>query len=784
MRHLFPVFACTFALLGCISSEEKAAMKEKARTEIEIENIIRSLTLEEKVHLVMGLSAGAMEGDKAMIDSIKHAYPGYAGATYPIPRLGIPSLLLCDGPAGLRIDNVKATNEVKDYWCTSFPIGSLLASTWNNDVLEYVGKAIGEETREYGVDVILGPGMNIHRHPLAGRNYEYFSEDPYLSGMIAAAYVKGVQSEGVGTSIKHFAVNNQETSRLSNDAMVSQRALREIYLRNFEYTVRNSEPWTVMTSYNFINDVHSSENPELVTNILKDEWGFDGVAVTDWGGGYDSAAQIAAGQDMIQSGKGWRYDQIVSAIKDGNLSEKALDNSVRNVLKLVYKSYKYKWTNGEAPKYSGKPDLDAHNRVAREVSTEGMVLLKNDNNCLPLSGKNVALFGATSYNLIAGGLGAGDVNSKYVKTLPQAFTDLGFNVDRDVQAVYEKSIAEYKKFMAENPKPKQARRILPSEPELTQKILDIASSKADVAVVTFGRITGEWNDALTESFSLYPAERKLLETLRENFKKVVVVLNTGMVMETSSWKDIPDAILLAWQGGSETASAVADLLSGSVNPSGKLPVSFPCSLADVPSDNNFPHDWMGEVNVAPWKDEDGQLKDVHYTDYAEGIYVGYRHYVTAGVPVSYPFGYGLSYTDFEFSGFSVENDGKTTVVKVDVKNVGKVAGKQVAEVYVKAAPSKNYDKPARELKAYAKTGLLAPGESQTLVMCINNSDLASFDEDGSAWVVDKGEYEFMLGTDVNSIVASQKVNVSAGKRKVDNVLKKRPHTPRHLEYRG
>ncbi|MCF0174379.1 MAG: glycoside hydrolase family 3 C-terminal domain-containing protein [Bacteroidales bacterium] len=784
MRRLFFFVSTILVLVGCISKEQKEILKEQARKEAQIDNLLRSLTLEEKLHLCFGLGPKPIEGDEAVVDSIKRAYPGYAGATYPVRRVGIPALLLCDGPAGLRIDNVQATNEVKDYWCTSFPIGSLLASTWNNDAIEEVGRAIGNETREYGVDIILGPGQNIHRHPLGGRNYEYFSEDPFLSGMISAAYVRGVQSQGVGTSIKHFAVNNQETSRLSNDARVSQRALREIYLRNFEYTLKNSEPWTIMTSYNFINNVHASENYDLLTTIVRKEWGYKGLLVTDWGAGYDSAKQIEAGQNLIQRGKPWRYEQVVKALEEGTLTEKQIDNSVRYVLELVDKSYRMKVQKGEAPKHSGTPDLATHNYIARKISAEGMVLLKNSD-CLPLNGgQKVALYGSTSYSLIAGGLGAGDVNSKYVKTLPQAFESLGFVVNKDIQKVYEAYITDFKKYMKANPQPSQARKILPGQPVIPERLIEKSVAAAEVAIVTFGRVTGEWNDALTSSFSLSKDEQELLEYLRQRYSKLIVVLNTGMVMETASWKDIPDGIILAWQGGSETASAVADLISGKVNPSGHLPVSFPNNLAEVPSSPYFPCDYTGPVNIAPWTEESGEKETIHYTNYAEDIYVGYRHYTSFNVPVSYPFGFGLSYTDFEFSNFTAENNGVETIITVDVKNVGQREGKQVAQIYVKAAESRKYDKPVRELKAYSKTKSLLPGESERLVMKVKNEDLASFDEAASAWVTDRGDYTFMLGTDVNTILKEIKVSVAGSRKKVHNVLKKQPHTPRHLEYRG
>ena len=763
MKKIILLSAAALAIAGC-----KAPQLGKSS----IDKVLKAMTLEEKVHFVIGTGMAGMddEGATATVGATRNIVPGAAGTTYPIERLGIPAIVLADGPAGLRIDPTREGDE-NTYYCTHFPIGTLLASTWNQELVESVGKAMGEEVHEYGADVYLAPALNIHRHPLNGRNFEYYSEDPVVAGKTAAAYVRGVQSNDVGTSIKHFAYNNQETNRTGNNAVISPRAQREIYLKGFEITVKESDPWTVMSSYNKINGTYTSQSRDLITTVLRDEWGFKGLVMTDWYGGDDGAKQIAAGNDMLQPGTTLQYEQIMAALQAGTLTEAELDVCVRRCLELVAKSPKTK-----GYKYSNKPDLTAHAAVTRQSALEGMVLLENKG-VLPLKDvKNVAVFGCTSFDFIAGGTGSGNVNRAYTVSLLDGLKNAGFNVDESKKDAYLKHIADeleaYKasiagdQFAAFYPTPRPT-ELIPTTKELA------ASAKAnDIAIITFGRNSGEFFDRTSADFALSAAERQLLTAVTAAFhaagKKVVVVLNIGGVIETASWKNIPDAILLAWQAGQEGGNSVTDILTGKQSPSGKLPMTFPVNLMDAGSSANFPIDNTDEVYFTNRREDVGK-KDVDITRYEEGIYVGYRWFDKKELAVSYPFGYGLSYTTFEYSAPAVANDGKTVTAKVTVKNTGSVAGKEAVQLYV-SAPAGTLDKPVKELKAYAKTKELAPGESQELTLTFPTSELASFDEAASAWKVDAGTYTFLFGASSRDIRCTATADAAAAETPAHPVL--------------
>ena len=765
MKKTILISAAALALAGCQSGDPQLGKAS-------VDKVLKAMTLEEKVQFVIGMGMAGSDGTSAVVGATEDIVPGAAGTTYPIPRLGIPSIVLADGPAGLRI-NPTRENDPNTYYCTHFPIGTLLASTWNQELVENVGQAMGEEVHEYGADVYLAPALNIHRNPLNGRNFEYYSEDPVVAGKTAAAYVRGVQKNDVGTSIKHFAYNNQETNRTANNAIISPRAQREIYLKGFEIAVKEAQPWTVMSSYNKINGTYTSQSKDLLTTVLRDEWGFKGLVMTDWFAGDNAAEQIAAGNDMLQPGTALQYQQIMDALKDSTLTEAQLDVCVKRCLELVKRSPKVK---GYA--YSNKPDLKAHAAVTRQSALEGMVLLKNDG-VLPLKDvKNVAVFGCTSFDFIAGGTGSGNVNRAYTVSLLDGLKNAGFNVDESKKEDYLKHIAkEAEAFKASLGNDQLAAFFpVPRPSELVPDKKELAASveNNDIAIITIGRNSGEFFDRTSADFVLSASERKLMETVTLAFhkahKKVIVVLNVGGVIETTSWKWMPDAILLAWQAGQEGGNSVTDILTGVESPSGKLPMTFPVNLTDAASSSNFPIDATQDVYFMNRREDVGE-KDVDQTDYAEGIYVGYRWFDKYSISVSYPFGYGLSYTTFEYSEPTVKNDGKNITASVRVKNVGDVAGKEAVQLYV-TAPESRLDKPAKELKAFAKTGKLAPGESQVLTFTFPTSDLASFDEHASAWKVDAGTYTFQFGASSRDIRCTAAAEAEASEIPVNRVLLK------------
>ena len=674
------------------------SLSTMAQVDADIDTILSQLTLKEKASLVVGAGYRSM---LAGMLGAKVPVPGAAGMTRAVPRLGIPALVLSDGPAGVRIEPRRKGSK-ESFYCTGFPIGSLLSSTWNTEMVEKVGAAIGNEALEYGVDVLLAPGMNIQRNPLCGRNFEYFSEDPLLSGKVAAAYVRGVQAQGVGTSVKHFAANNQETNRMWNDSRVSEEALRKIYLKNFEIAVKDSAPWTVMASYNRLNGIHTQEDRWLLTEVLRDEWGYEGLVMTDWTGKRRTDAQVRAGCDLMEPGRKSQIRELVRKVRKGELSEKELDICVRRVLELVVKTPTYK---GYKP--SLKPDLKAHAEVAREAAEEGIVLLKNEGGTLPMPATSVvALFGVGSYQLLAGGTGSGHVHRPYVVNLDDGLTREGFQVNEPLSALYSAHIRSHK------PRKSFIAGMLgsPASPEmpLTRQHIDQAAGHSDIAILTLSRQAGEGGDRhLEDDFLLAASERQMLTDVCEAFhalgKKVVVILNTGGVIETASWKHLPDAILLGWQPGQEGGNALARILSGSVCPSGRLPVTFPADYFDLPSSARFPYDYVGRNSMSPNGKKVTEGENVGYTVYEEGLDVGYRYFSKPGAPeVSYPFGFGLSYTSFEVSA-PVWADG---TVSVTVTNTGRVAGKEV--VFLRDP----------DLRAFGKTRLLQPGESETLVLTL------------------------------------------------------------------
>jgi len=724
LLNAFLFLVVTFTYSQNIKNEPKLG-KDK------IGDIIAAMTLEDKVYLLMGLGdanwTNPASGEKTVI------IDGEAGRTWDIPRLGITPAVLTDGPAGLRINPHPEGLNITRY-CTAFPTATALATSWNTELVENVGKAIGNEVLEYGSDVLLAPAINIHRNPLCGRNFEYYSEDPIIAGKIGAAMVRGIQSNGVGTSLKHYAANNIETNRNSINAVISQRALREIYLRGFEIVVKESQPWTVMSSYNRLNGFYTSENYDLITTILRDEWKFEGMVMSDWWGGVDAVAQMNAGNDLLMPGCSQR-EELLKALKNKMINEAVIDRNLARILTFILKTPRFK-----GYVFSDKPDLNGHALISRNAAGEGMVLLKNDKNTLPFQNiKRVALFGKTSYRYIAGGTGSGEVNYEHAATINESFENSGFKVVKPLEDIYAYFIDTITKASKDDNK----KFVVDFHPELALNKEQIISQvkDADIAIITIGRNAGEGADRPVSDFSLTDVEKQLIREVSEAFhsanKKVVVVLNIGGVIATPDWRDFPDAILLAWQNGQEGANAIVDILKGKVNPSGKLPMSFPMAYADVPSAKYFP----GEPPENPVN-----------AFYSEGIYVGYRYYETFNIPTAYEFGYGLSYTQFEYSNIRLSSDvfENEIVVKLDVKNTGKKEGKEVVQLYLHA-PDAEIEKPIQELKGFVKTRLLKPGESQEVTFTLDARALASFWTNISSWVAEKGIYEVRLGASSKDI---------------------------------
>ena len=766
-------------------------MTTNAQTQLRADNIdevLKAMTLEEKAKLLVG-GANNFFGANAVVGGEADLVAGAAGTSPAIPRLGIPATVLTDGPAGVRINPTRKGTD-KTYYATAFPIGSCLASTWNTELVSKVGEAIGNETKEYRCDVILGPGMNLHRNPLCGRNFEYYSEDPLLTGKIAAAYIQGVQSQGAGVSAKHFAVNSQETDRTAVDERVSQRAARELYLRGFEIAVRESDPWTVMASYNQVNGQYSMGNHDLLTKILRDDWGYKGIVMTDWIGireGLATISEVHAGNDLMEPGQPAQVEEIIKGVKEGKLDIADVDRNVRRMLEYIVKTpsfHKYPASN--------EPDFKAHAAITRQSAAEGIVLLKN-NGTLPWNSqfsalnsqsiKTVALFGENSYDFLSGGTGSGCVHPPYVVDMLQGLENAGIKSSATLTEIYRKYIDYARiKFQAERHPAKWFQTEMMGQQKYPEISLSpIAINKevqaADAAIITIGRQAGEGIDRdIDTEFNLIPEERALITDVCNAFhaagKPVIVIINSGSVIETASWSGYPDAILCAWQPGMEGGNSIADLLTGKVNPSGKLTMTWPVAATDHPSTKNFPgniDDYTFQMMVGNKMPIPGHA----YTNHEEDIYVGYRYFDTFNKEVAYPFGFGLSYTTFAFSKpvvrLSTVNSKQTVQVSITVKNTGSVAGKEVAQVYV-SAPKGRLEKPAQELKAFAKTRELQPGESQTLTMTIPVRDLASFDEANSQWLTEAGTYTFRIGADSRDIQATAQLKVEEYTEKTTNAL--------------
>lgn len=647
---------------------------------MDIQSIIEKMTLEEKAALCTGASAWS---------------------TTPIDRLDVPEMIVSDGPHGVRrVPNVHEMASTS-LPATCFPTASCLASTWDVDLIHHMGEALGEECIALNVDVLLGPGANMKRSPLGGRNFEYFSEDPYLAGQMAANMINGVQSKGVGTSLKHFTANNQEYQRFSISAEVDERTLREIYLPAFETAVKKAQPWTVMCAYNKVNGTFASEHDYLLNKILKDEWGFKGLVVSDWGAVRDRVAALKGGLDWEMPGpQDRRVKEVVAAVKSGNLDETVLNESVRRILRIVFMA-------AETPK-EGEFDVEAHHALAEQVASEGMILLKN-NGLLPLQDQqHVAVIGRSAENAHFQGGGSSHINPTKV-TVP-------FNALKAHAEATEFTYAEG----------------YPTDDSFRQDMIDEAvglSQTADVAVLYIALPTFKESEGYDrKDLDLTNQQIALIKAVSAVQPNTVVVLNNGAPVVMADWIDGVAAVLEGWMMGQAGGGAIADVLYGKVNPSGKLAETFPDKLADTPSHLNWPGD-AGEVR------------------YGEGLFIGYRYYDAKEMPVQFPFGYGLSYTSYEYSNPQVsassfkDTDGVT--VSVDVTNTGSMAGKEIVQVYVHDQVA-GLVRPFKELKGFAKVAL-EPGETKTVSVDLDFRAFAYYHPEYAQWITEDGEFDLLIG---------------------------------------
>jgi len=670
-------------------------------TDLDVERLLGELTLEEKVALTTGATAWT---------------------SVAVERLGIPSITVTDGPHGVRLATPSEGFDLTAAEpATCFPTAATLGSAWDLELLERVGEALGVESRAHGVAVLLGPGANIKRHPLCGRNFEYFSEDPVLSGELAAAFIRGVQSQGVGTSLKHYAVNNQETDRMRVSAQVDERTLREIYLHSFERAVKGGKPFTVMCSYNRINGTYAAEDHWLLTEVLREEWGFDGLVVSDWGAARNRPRSIAAGLDWAMPASPATNGDVLAAVRDGSLSEADLDTAVRRVLQMVARTW-------AAANDRPEVDDDAHHALAREAAAAGTVLLKNDGDLLPLDAQ--ALRGAVVVGEFARtprfqGAGSSLVNAT---RLDDALTALREAAGTELPFAPG--------FSVEGPGGRDG-----DDDALRAEAVELARGAGTVLLFLGLPAVDESESYDRPRLGLPENQVRLLEAIAEVNEDVVVVLANGSAV-SMPWAARARAIVEAWLGGQAGGSAVADVLTGAVEPGGRLTETIPLRLEDTPAFGNFP----GEA---------------HEVRYGEGLLVGYRWYDARAIDVAFPFGHGLGYTTFSYGDVSAEVRGSGAEVEVDVRvtvtNTGSRAGSEVVQVYV-ADPVASVQRPERELRAFAKVHL-EPGASHEVSFTLSGRDLAFWHPILHRWVVEGGVFEILVGASSRDLRTSAVVEV-------------------------
>ncbi len=652
----------------------------------QIQTIITKMTLEEKAALCTGLTWWT---------------------TTPVERLGVPELIFSDGPHGLRRAPEIHQETQESLPATCFPTASCSGSTWDVDLIREMGEALAEECIALNVDVLLGPGTNMKRSPLCGRNFEYFSEDPYLAGEMAASLINGMQSKGVGASLKHFAANNQEFQRFSISSEVDERTLREIYLPAFEKAVKKAKPWTVMCSYNKVNGTYASENVHLLTEILKKEWGFEGLVISDWGAVHDRVAALKGGLDLEMPGpQAWRVKAVVEAVRSGKLNESVLDESVRRILNIVFRAQ-------ETPK-NGTFDVDAHHELAHKIASEGMVLLKN-NGLLPLKGQHhIAVIGRSAETPHFQGGGSSHVNPTRVSV---PFEEIKVHTGGA-----ELSYAEG----------------YPADNSFHQELIDeavVLAQSAEVAVLLIALPPYTESEGYDRpDINLTVQQIELIKAVSKVQPRTVVVLNNGAPVAMDSWIDGVAAVLEGWMMGQAGGEAIADVLFGKINPCGKLAETFPIKLTDTPAYIN----WPGGAGVVR---------------YGEGMFIGYRYYDAKKMPVQFPFGFGLSYTTFAYGNAKASKttfkDVEGVMVTVDVTNTGKVAGKEIVQVYVHDQKSRLV-RPEKELKGFAKVEL-QPGETKSVSIPLDFRAFAYYHPSYKQWITEDGDFDLLIAASAADI---------------------------------
>jgi len=697
MRYL--LFIClVFTGLGW----QAQVIGNEQPTEQQLERLVAQLTLEEKALLTSGRDAWS---------------------TQPIERLGIPYIWVADGPHGLRRAPSTDTWGYGDQApATCFPTASALSASWDKALLHEVGQALGQEAQALGVNVLLGPGVNIKRSPLGGRNFEYFSEDPLLAGELAAAYIQGVQSQGVGTSLKHFVANNQETQRMYMNSAVDDRTLNEIYLTPFEIAVRKAQPWTVMACYNRVQGVYGSQSAKLLTQKLKQEWGFEGIVISDWDAVIDRVEGIRAGMHLEMPGKAGHLtnQRVIDAVKSGELDESQLDRLVTEILRVVLRA-------DATAREEEDQKLEEHHALARRVASEAIVLLKNDNDVLPLLRdrlKDIAVIGEFAVNPRYQGNGSSEVKPPRVDRFMDVIeAEYGDGVNITYAQGYE--LSDDRDFSLID----EARKV---------------AAAADVALVFAGLPQQYESEGIDRThIDLPPSHNRLIEAIAGVQKNLVIILTNGSAV-AMPWVDRVPAIVESWLGGQAGAGAVADVLFGAVNPSGKLAETFPMRLQDTPAYLNFPGE-QGE------------------TIYGERIFVGYRYFEAREIAPLFPFGHGLSYTRFDYSDIQVsakditDSDGLT--VTLTITNTGPVAGKEVVQLYV-SDPVSRLQRPVKELKGFSKV-TLEPGEGEEVRFTLGARDFSYYDPGQSRWIAESGAFEIGIGASSADIKLRQTIQLAS-----------------------